>query len=287
MDQAIPYYSDTLGGDAFFNKVKRVFTSAFIFICAFIISYCLFQILIGIGALLLKYGAKISYNVVALTPNDWRYWNLKRVTAVHFTPPVICLILGFRILTALKRTKTTVSIYRLFAFWFSICLVNVVLASLLFAPLGIGQEVPSLYRTFAIIGSWMHLDIAIACVFSIIGITGSILWGLFIRNEVLRYSYSGKLLGKPNGRHSMVVQVYLLPVLLGAFPLVLLSNYNGFLPMIFILGNLLLISTGMFIKNSSSKSTVRGTRSDVLNHFPVIEAAIAALIWIVVFRFFR
>jgi hypothetical protein len=287
MDQVIPNYADTLGGDALRNKVRRILTSTVLFVPAFIVTNFLLNILVGAFAMGLKYTARITYNSVSLTPFDWRHWNLKRVLVVQFAPPFLCLIAGLWLMGYLKDNTKTIGTPRLFVFWLSVCLVNLALSGLLFAPLGVGEEVPSLYRTFAIVGSWMHFDSAIASVFSIVGITGSFFWGMMARNELLRYSYSRKLISKPAGRNSVVLQFYLLPVIVGSLPILFLGNNNGALALMFMLGNLLLISIGMFIRNTASKSTVRSVRGDILNRTPFIEFTIALVIWVAVFRFFK
>ena len=110
--------------------------------------------------------------------------------------------------------------------------------------------------------------------------------GILLRKEVMRYSYSKKLIGTKQGRDSVVLQVYVLPVLLANLPVMLLCTRASFLTNIMEFANLAVISVGIFIMNSVGRAKVRCNKKDVLNRIPVVELAIGAALWLLVFFLF-
>src|ERR1700722_12574708 len=94
MDDGVYFYSDIKINDSFINKVKRVFTSALMFVVAFIISDSILQFTLGILAKSLGYGVDISFNILKVFPRDYRHWSRPRVAAVFLGGPLFCLLLG-------------------------------------------------------------------------------------------------------------------------------------------------------------------------------------------------
>jgi hypothetical protein len=288
MNQNARYYRAVKPGDNLLNKILRIATSTLFLLTSFILCNGFLQVIIASLAKFLGYGIKLTYNVVGVVPRDWHYWSKTRVTVVYFTAPVIFIVTGGLLFNFLRTHKTWLTAYRLFVFWLMICSLNLALSHLFFSPLGIrGDGGMGYYQTFAIVATWMGLNSGIMSLVAGISIICSIALGVFCRDEVLRFSYSSKLIQKPFGKNSIVFQLYLLPVAICAYPLIMLCSKDNIFPSAFMFGNLVIIWVGMFIRNFNDASIVRCARGDVLNQFPFIEIILGVSSWFLVYRFFK
>jgi hypothetical protein len=282
------YYRSGQLEDNLINKIMRIATSTFYLVTAFILCNGFIQLIVALLAKFLGYGVKITYNVVGVLPRDWHYWSKARVTVVYLIPPMVYIVAGLLLFNFLKTNKTWMATYRLFVFWMMICLLNLSLSHLFFSPLGIRSDGGmGYYQTFAIVATWWGLNSGIMGLFSAISIIASVALGVFCRDEVLRFSYSSKLIKRPIGKSSIVFQLYLLPILLSAFPLTLLCTKANVFPSVFMSINLFIISVGMFARNFNDASIIRCARGDILNHFPLVEIITGVSVWFIVYRYLK
>jgi hypothetical protein len=288
-DEEIPFYEENKeGGDSIANKLRRIITSASLLVVAYILSNFLLQILIGGVGLLLKYTIKFSYNKVTVRPLDYHFWSRTHVVMVYFFPPVICFALGLFIYNILRIRSNWSTTGRLFFFWASTCLVNMILAHALISPLGSPSDrANGLYQTFAVVGAFLWINPAIMVMMAIGSLIVSLGFGMIIRQEVLRYSFSNKLIQTKKGMDSVVVQVYIFPVMFASIPIILLSAQISFFTTVMQLANLAVISIGIFLMNSIGIAGVRCNKEDVLNHVPFVELAICSAVWLSIFMFFK
>ncbi len=278
--------------DTFVKKLKRIATSTLLLIIAFIIVHTFMQLLMGGLANVLGYKVSVSFNHLRLQPRDYRHWSRARIALVFVLPPMFCLFLGFMSLNFLRVNTQWIKSNRLLVFWLMICLANICLSHLFFSPLGItehddGDDIMIFYQTFAVFGSWMRFTSTIMGAFAALAVIISVLFGVISRDEILRYSPSSRASSKPWGKHFLVLQLYVIPVILSFYPLIQLSDKNNVIPSMFIWINLLIISIGMFIRNSNDNKSLRPDKSDVLNHIPLIEMGVVFVLWIGIYFFFR
>ncbi len=287
-DQEKIRYDEDETGEDFSNKVCRVATSFAMLVAAFITSNLVLQILIAVFSRALKYAVKFSYNEVTVTPWDYHYWNRTNVALTSLLPPVICLVLGMVIFGFLHKYSDWAGRLRIFFFWLSASLVNMVLTHILIAPLGTPLNLNNgLYQTFAVIAAWFYIDPQLMVMASLASLISSLGVGILLRKEVMRYSYSKKLIRVKAGMDSMVLQVYVFPLMLAILPVMLLCTRAGFLTNIMEFANLAVMSIGIFIMNSVGGAKVRCNRKDVLNHIPAVELAVSAAVWLLVFFLLR
>ena len=287
-EEEILFYRKEQTGDKFGNKLKRIVTSSALFVIAFILSNLLLQTLIAEISRGFKYTVKFSYNVVTVLPWDYHYWSRARILLIYLISPILCLIIGLVIYNFLRTYSNWANVFRLFLFWFALVLVNMVLAQILISPLGTPDNRNNgLYQTFAVVGAWLWINPAIMVMAAIVSLVTSLLSGLVIRNEVMRYSFSRTLINNKKGMDSVVIQVYILPVLVGILPIMSLCTPFNFFPTLMEIVNLAIISIGIFMMNSIGQTEVRCNKDDVLNHFPFFETGICALIWMGVYFFLK
>ena len=274
--------------DSMLNKLKRITTSAMLFIIAFVLSRVALQSMIAGISKLLDYQVRLTYNRVYVLPSDWHKWNRLRVFGIYVFPQLVCLSVGLVIFSLIAHsTSTTIKLYRVFLFWLSICLVNTFLSHLFFAPFGTGDFSSGYYQTFSIMASWMYIKPMSMSVFSTFSIIAAILWGLVVCNEVLRYSYSSSLIKTKKGQRAIVVQTFLLPVLLGFLPCMFLSKEFYLFPNLMMFMPLIFFWIGMMSKTTTDFAPIKGGKKDVLNHLPVIESIFAGGIWVAVWQFIK
>ena len=287
MDDQIPYYVEE-EKDSFINKLQRVSTSFSSLVVAFILSNLLLKIISAQFARLLKYGVNFSYNQVLVTPYDYHYWSRTNIIITSFFPPVICLVLGLFIFNWLRIKSDWSSRFRILFFWVAVALVNMVLTHMLVAPLASPYNLDNgLYQTFAVVGAWFFVPQPIMFMGSLAALALSLGAGMLLRDEILRYSFSKKLIRTKAGMDAMVLQVYILPLVIAIIPALLLCTKTSFFTTIMQLVNLGVISIGIFIKYSVGISPVRCNRDDVLNRIPIVELSICGAIWLFVFLFFK
>ena len=288
MDDEIPFYYENLGGDSFVNKLKRIATSSLLFVVSYVLSNLLLQLLIARISKMLKYSSKFSYNQVRVYPWDYHYWNRTSIVLIYLLSPFICLVIGLFIFNLLRVYSSWSNVFRLFFFWLSVALVNMVFTHALLAPLGSPADRNNgLYQTFAVVGIYLWINPTLIFMVSIGALVASLSTGMLVRKEVMRYSFSKKLIKNKKGMDSLVIQIYVLPVLMGCIPILLLCTQAGFFTTVMELANLGVIAIGIFLMNSIGIATVRCNKKDVLNHIPVVEFAICTALWLGVFLFLR
>jgi hypothetical protein len=288
MDEQIPYIPDDTLSDSLVNKLKRTTTSFSLLVAAFIVANSLLKALIALFSWLLKYKVRFAYSEVLVTPSDYHYWNRSKIIVTTLFPPVICLIAGVVIFNFLRKNSEWSSRWRIFFFWLSVTLVNLVITHILVAPIASPYNHENgLYQTFAITYAWFFVDPALMGMASIASIFASLGVGMLLRNEIMRYSFSKKLISSKDGMDSIVLQIYLLPVVLAAAPLLLLCLRINFFTTIMEFINLGIIAMGVFAANSVWMSTTRCQKRDVLNRLPLPELIITTSLWLAIFFFLR
>ncbi|HWB61959.1 MAG TPA: hypothetical protein VG603_00510 [Chitinophagales bacterium] len=288
MQSAAGITESTATRPRFVNRFWRIATSSLLFFICFAISYGMIQVVIGLLAMFLKYGADINYNTVYVIPRDYHYWSMARVLAVYLTAPLLWLFSGLVIFNHLRVNETREFKLRPFLFWLMICLVNLCLGHLFFSPLGIRSYAGvGFYQTFAIVGTWMGLNEVMMGVFSGISIILSVAFGVLIRDELLKHSFAAHRIKTSGGKTMVVAQLYFLPVILGAVPEIALCSRANIYPTMFVLLNFAFIGAGMLIKNFNDGSNIRCFKTDMLNHIPGAELLIAVTMWVVIWRFLR
>jgi len=287
-DEEIPFYEENKERDAFTNKLKRIFTSSLLLVIAFILSNLFLQVLIARISLLLKYTVKFSYNQVMVLPWDYHYWSRTHIVLIFFFSPVICFVAGLFIYNMLRVNSNWFTTMRLFLFWMAICMVNMVLAHALIAPLGSPTDRNNgLYQTFAVVGAFLWINPALMVMVAIGSLVASLGLGMLVRQEIMRYSFSNKLIQTKKGMDSVVMQVYILPIFFAAIPIILLCSQVSFFTTVMQLANLAVISIGIFMMNSVGIAGVRCSKEDVLNHIPFIELALCLVTWLGIFIFLK
>ena len=196
--------------------------------------------------------------------------------------------MGLFIYNMLRVNSNWSTTTRLFFFWFSVCMVNMVLAHALIAPLGSPNDRNNgLYQTFAVVGAFLWINPALMAMVAIGSLIASLGLGMLIREEVMRYSFSNRLIQTKKGMDAVVIQVYVFPIVFAAVPVVLLCSKISFFTTLMQIANLAVISIGIFMMNSIGIANVRSSKEDVLNHIPFVELAICSAIWLSIFIFIK
>jgi hypothetical protein len=163
-----------------------------------------------------------------------------------------------------------------------------VLAHALIAPLGSPADRNNgLYQTFAVVGAFLWINPALMVIAALGSLVFSIGVGMTIRKEILRYSFSNKLIQTKKGMDTVVIQAYILPILFSAVPVIALCSQVSFFTTLMQLANFAIISIGIFLMNSIGTANVRCNKEDILNHIPFMELGICSALWFSIFTFLR
>lgn len=270
--------------DPFFNKVKRVVTSATLLILAYLLVFLLQQFITGGLCFLFGYHPKITFNDIGNLPFEYTYWSFLRVLVIFSASPVICLLLAFLALDIFHQQSGRGSLSRFFFLWLAVCCINIFLGFLLLSPLGVDQYYSGLYVGFSIVGTWTRMGLIVTSPLSLASAAVSIFAGYFLFESIMKFSFSSRLLQTSNGQRSIIIQLYLLPVLVAVPVLISLTTFKSMLLHSTLALNLLLISMGLFIGVRRTAQNMLVFKQDVLNTFPLVwlllTMAVYALIWI-------
>ncbi|MDB5285038.1 MAG: hypothetical protein JWO06_4113 [Bacteroidota bacterium] len=172
-------------------------------------------------------------------------------------------------------------------FWLMICFANIFFGQIVCSPLGIRAEHESFYQTFAIVGTWMFISPSVMTFFATMAGVISIVFGVYIYRELLRFSIPGKAVKTGKDGLAFIFQLYAIPIIIGSVPLVLLCNHFSLYTFAFIFANLMLIGFGMAIMNGGRKFWVKSSKTKALWRTPVIEMTLAVVAWACIYLFFR
>ncbi len=273
--------------DPFFNKVKRVITSATLLLLAYLLVFLLQQFITGGLCYLFGYRPEITFNDIGNLPFEYTYWSFLRVLVIFSASPVICLLLAFVALDIFHQQSGQGSLFRLFFLWLAVCCLNIFLGFLLLSPLGVDRYYSGLYVGFSIVGTWTRMGLIVTSPLSLASAAASIFAGYFLFESLMKFSFSSRLLQTSIGQRSMIIQLYFLPVLVAAPVLISLTTFKSMLLHLALVLNLLLISMGLFIGVGRTAQNMLVFKQDVLNTFPIVWLLLAMAVYSFIWIFLR
>jgi hypothetical protein len=163
----------------------------------------------------------------------------------------------------------------------------VFLGFLLFSPFGINQVGTPLYKGYAVIGTWWRMGEVVFLVMAVLVALIAVIFGYMVRNELLKFSYSGRMNKSIEGRNAIIAQFYLFPVLFSLPLVVLLATNQSLLIHFFLYANLMLWFAGMFLGNEYDNRIILARKEDVLNKIPVAEFLLTVLIYFIIWAYLK
>ncbi len=279
MSESASYFETAKVNDSLLKKLKRVLSSAAMLLSAYALVQLLVQAYIFCVSFLLGYTVKFGYHWVSVKPYEYEYWGSNRVLMIYVIPPVLCLIAAYAIQFIKLGKDGSVSRIRLFWFWLHTCFINLFLTQLFIMPVGINGGLTGLYQTFSIVASWFRMDPTFFIPATVIAGSLAIVWGLLSSPQMLRFSFSARLITTLSGKDAIVRQVYLFPIVLAAPVIAVVSNQYSFLMHLVSIMLLILPVLGTIIRHRTDAGAVMCSKEDVLNQWPVAELLMAAVIW--------
>ncbi len=274
--------------DSAVGKLKRILTSGLIFSICFMLCILILKYVTGIMLLLFDYHPDIRYNRIYNLPNDDpSAWNKKIITLTFSAAPTLCLIIGIFFLSWVNAMKGIISKFRLILLWLSIVFTNTFLSLLFSAGLGTGYIKTALYDFYAPVFLWWRLKTALLAPVSIFALIITFMFGYFICNEFLRFSFTSKINSNKKGKKRFIIQVFFIPILLGSFLVLLLSTEYSFPLHAILLLNYIVMFLGMLLRNETDVMPVRAKKEDVLNSIPFIELLVAGFLWTTILIYLR
>jgi hypothetical protein len=280
------YTTNTGVADSILNKIKRISTSSLLFIATYLIAYTVSHYFTAVLLISFNYKPEITFNDFHNLPFHYSYWTNEKITIIYSGGPLLCLLLGVVFILAFNNIKT--SALKLFTFWLSICFCNLFLGFIFFCPFGIGRYDSELYKGFAIVASWWRIGGFIFIPLALGSVFLSIILGYFLRNELLKFSFSARLSNSIKGKNILVRQFYLFPVIIASPVIVSLSTYESIQIHFFLFINLMIISIGAFLRNEYDFTTkIKARKEDVLNKLPLVELIFVAVIYAGIFFYLK
>jgi hypothetical protein len=261
------YHDRLIIDDPFTNRVKRVTTSLLLFLIAFMVAHLVHQLLLDGIANILMYNTKFLFNKVSVSPNETKYWGTFRVIAIYITPIIVCLIISLLILRTLVNLGESVRRYRLVLMWFHLAFFSVFIVQLCTVPFGQGSFSSDFYQGISILFSWLRVPDVVGYVLAIIGVVIALFWGVFMGNEVLRFSYSSRLINAKRGKRYIARLLLFWPMIL-AIPIVFFLFYPKVnLFHLLYIGSILCIAIGALLRYNVDMTSVACNKSDLANRW--------------------
>lgn len=282
MDDYGYYYAKVDIDEPVINVLRRSLSSALLLFIALVAATLLYECSEAISLLALKYWVKFRFSEVR-TVADYRKWNLLRVVVVYMAGPFMCMLMVVFSNTLYHRWQKMVHQSKLFFLWLLICCLNMVTTNMIEAPIGRESTSYPFYRSFAIIGAWMHMQSGPLMALLVIGLVINFFAGYFFSYRFLEFSNSSKLIHHRTGKVYVYFQVFILPVFFAAALYLPLGGSFNVLHFAIVMVSLLTFSLGFFVRSITDMSIVVCNKSDVLNKFSVIPAVITVVAWLIIF----
>lgn len=286
MAESIFYYNTIDIPDKGINKIKRILSSFFILLCAYVTANMFVQLYVAITGLLWGYDVKFSYHWVEVRPFGYEYWGNIRVVSMYAMPPVLCAVFVYILHWLFFAREKAASRYRMFILWLQVCFANVFLTQVFILPLGTKGQIVGLYQTLSIVTTWFRIPPAVLIPTMIIAGGLSIMAGFYWAPKFHSFSFSARLIQTLGGKSQIIRQLFLYPLILATPVIVVFSNPFSFLAHVASVLTLLLCYVGTFIRHRIDSSVVLCNKEDVMNKWPILEGSIAISLILIIYLFF-
>lgn len=269
--------------DAFYKILLRIITGSLIFIATYILVIAFFQVVTSYVYNYFFITATVNYNIIDDVPQEYLFWNLKRITFINSFGPITIFFLAIISRYIFNAYLGHVNLIRYYVLWMYVLCMNYFLALLMSSPFGVEYYNNGLYQGFNVVFAWMRMKSVIISPLAIASALGLLLFGYNIGNLFLKFSFSFKNNSVKKGRNIFITQSFVLPFIFGAPVVLMLASSYSFVLNVFLLIGLALIAIGMYLRNEYVVVSEKATKSDILNKIPIIELIIAASLWSFIF----
>lgn len=276
------YYDRLNVEDSIMNRTKRVTTSLLLFIISFIVANLVHQAVLAGLCKFFGYETTLTFNRVIALPREANYWSLARVFFIYTTPALICVAFSFFILKIFASLEDEVELSRLFLLWLHFSFISVFIVNLSVAFIGVDAPYSEFYQPFSIVATWLKLPSILLAVVSVVAFALAMFWGTVMANEFLRFSFSSKLIQTKKGKHYILRNLFVYPVILGT-PVVGVIAFPGS-PFyhLFYIAVLVVMWVGMMLRYERDDSDVLCNKADLANRFSLDYAGIAIALIVLV-----
>lgn len=228
------------------EHIIKIFWSAFYFACSYILVTYSCYVVQAANALYLNYDVILSYNGVKISGGD-SPWNLKRIAFVFLASPLSGLF--FSLLGSLSHANISIKHTHLKLFFFWLCINGfAVFYSYIFTGLlSFGHFSSPYFTGFAAFLSWQYLkQETVMLLLLIFGILVSF-YTLTFGVKTFTQSYSGMLLETQKGRIVVLLNILIIPFIVGLALVVAITYPMDFNYLIIRMLCYPLIFTGIFV----------------------------------------
>lgn len=264
------------------SDVKRVSTSIFVVLLAYIWVVFSYQYVTGGLLLLWDYSAIITFNAIQGLPISMERWSKLRVTFLFGFGSITLLLQGILAWWGFfSYASGKTSLLKYWLLWFGYLSFNFVLVQFITISAGEFDTYWSLYQGPAMIASWWTVPVQISLPIGV-SFTGlSIILGYVFCPLLLRFISSATACSEVASRNMFLFAHYVLPIVVtGALIIPLLSAYSWTLHVVLI-ANLLFMSIGALLRSEYITGIVVN-RKDVLNQWSVLSAVLVVLTYFLI-----
>lgn len=202
------------------------------------------------------------------TASGYTRWS---ILIIYASGPLFCLSLGIFFVLLYHKWRKDKNLLKVLMLWAGVCCINVFLSSAIFSAFGAGKHTSPFYQGFSVIFAWLYIDPVFVSILSFFALLIALVIGYQCTSAFLGLSFSTRIANNYRERFWYLIQVVLLPWLLGAVLLVASSIssehnvlfYDSFNVLIRLMGILILILP-MFFKLQSVFHVKVNTKYDVL-----------------------
>ncbi|MBK7149542.1 MAG: hypothetical protein IPH78_12185 [Bacteroidetes bacterium] len=261
------YYDRIAIDDPIVNRFKRVTTSLLLFLITFIIAHLVHQLILYGIANILMYDTIFMFNKVIVAPHDVRYWGTLRVIAIYITPMFLCLLISLLILRTLFNLEDSVRLYRLVLMWLHLAFFLCFVVQLMAVPFGQVSFSSDFNQGVSVLFRWWMVPDFVGYILALVAVAMAVMWGVFVGNEVLRFSYSSRLINVKIGKRYIARLLLFWPMIL-AIPVVFFLFYPKVnLFHLLYIGSILCMTIGALLRYNVDMTSVACNKSDLANRW--------------------
>ena len=231
----------------FVSRFKRVTFATVVFVASYIAVVYIDRLAVYAASVSFGYEPKIMFWNIEGFPMKHIEWSKQRVMLIFSIGSFSLFVTAMIVAFFYKRIAKSWLPLKLFSLWLFFNCFSLIGANIAPGIFGLEDYSSVYFNNLAVILVWWGIPIAFLFILLFLYCIILFIIGFFSASRLLRYSHSGRLVSKYQGRLQVISAYYILPMVLGALMLIPFS-INNILFLAFHCAALLLMLMGMFAR---------------------------------------
>ncbi|MDX2001871.1 MAG: hypothetical protein SFW35_05545 [Chitinophagales bacterium] len=219
------YYNDISNKvtDTLWRKFQRVAISTLVYVIAYILVGYALSYLSGLIAMYFNFHPEIKYYGLYKMPVAPNLWTNRAVLGIYGLAPFLIFVIGivfYQITNSIQKERT---IYKVFTLWIAIHCFCLFFSLCITASFGTQAFTSPFYYGLAVATTWLHMDPVLIAPVSLGALLALIFLGIYLVRNFLALSYARPVAFNFNARRLFVIEIAIIPWLIGTILTTLIS----------------------------------------------------------------